>query len=598
MGIISKEVITKLSNNTKKWYTSKGYIFTKQGDEIIVKVEDLHSGSSVKVECECDWCKKKSKIQYSDYKRSVKNSSTQNYLCTGCRIRETKIISKDILYYTHPHIAKMLKDKNDAFFWSFGTSNKICFICDVCGTEYFSRPYDVEHSKTKGCKNCSDGISYNNKFMYNLLFSLNVDFKSEYYNKNWCTVNYNNKKRKVRYDFLIEDKKIIIEMDGAWHKRDNTMSGQTKEESIIIDNLKDTLANSHGYKVIRIDCDENENTIFDKIKKQVLEKMSSYFDFSNVNWVDIDAKSRNSIYKKIWDLWNSSNDMSCKKIANIIKVHESTVCRALKIGNKLKILKTEYKTKDEKALEKREEIIELFQEGKSREEILISTGESYNVIIKSLKKGMKSNRIDYKTKDEKALEKRRIVIKNYNSGITSPEKISLIENIPKQEVYLILKKSRELGLLNYEYKTPFEQNEDKKKTLIKLFDNGEFDLKNLLEKSDYTNIDSIRKCLKKHYEKTKDIFYSITFDRYCYCFEEDTYYAIYYLAEKRKKEFPQKSIKEIYVLTRNSMADSISSNKTYLKKHWKIMSRQEAYFEARKNNKTLKERGGDFELKC
>ena len=81
--------------------------------------------------------------------------------------------------------------------------------------------------------------------MLNLLEQLNLEFETEYCPQ-WID--------KSKYDFYIPSKNLIIEMDGAFHYKDNKMSGQTKEKSKKIDNRKDELANKHGLKVIRIDC--------------------------------------------------------------------------------------------------------------------------------------------------------------------------------------------------------------------------------------------------------------------------------------------------------------------------------------------------------
>lgn len=41
MGLISKTVMVRWHSINKKWYESKGYIYTKYKDEFEVKVEDL-----------------------------------------------------------------------------------------------------------------------------------------------------------------------------------------------------------------------------------------------------------------------------------------------------------------------------------------------------------------------------------------------------------------------------------------------------------------------------------------------------------------------------------------------------------------------------
>ena len=56
MGIISKTVKVKWYPCNKKYYESKGYVYTKMGDEFEVKVEDLQSSSKIKVVYKCDEC--------------------------------------------------------------------------------------------------------------------------------------------------------------------------------------------------------------------------------------------------------------------------------------------------------------------------------------------------------------------------------------------------------------------------------------------------------------------------------------------------------------------------------------------------------------
>lgn len=82
MGLISKTVKVKWFYKTREHYESLGYIFTNYGDEFEIKVEDLTKGSKVKVECECNSCKKKLLWNYKDYVISVKEDGTT--YCRNC----------------------------------------------------------------------------------------------------------------------------------------------------------------------------------------------------------------------------------------------------------------------------------------------------------------------------------------------------------------------------------------------------------------------------------------------------------------------------------------------------------------------------------
>lgn len=80
--LITKTIMMKWNGRTKQYYESKGYLFTKIGDEFEIKVEDLTNGSSIKVEVQCDDCNKKYFTIWGDYKKSV-NADNEIY-CLKC----------------------------------------------------------------------------------------------------------------------------------------------------------------------------------------------------------------------------------------------------------------------------------------------------------------------------------------------------------------------------------------------------------------------------------------------------------------------------------------------------------------------------------
>jgi len=84
--LISKTVIIKWHNKTKKWYENKGYIYTHNGDEFEVKVEDLQDGSHALVDVQCDECGEILKgKKWQSYKRHVKEDG--KYYCSPCASR-------------------------------------------------------------------------------------------------------------------------------------------------------------------------------------------------------------------------------------------------------------------------------------------------------------------------------------------------------------------------------------------------------------------------------------------------------------------------------------------------------------------------------
>lgn len=54
--LLTKELIVKWNNKNKSYYESKGYIFTNNGEEFAVKIEDATLGCKSEVEVLCDFC--------------------------------------------------------------------------------------------------------------------------------------------------------------------------------------------------------------------------------------------------------------------------------------------------------------------------------------------------------------------------------------------------------------------------------------------------------------------------------------------------------------------------------------------------------------
>lgn len=72
MALLTKESTVKWSSNNRKWYESKGYIFTKANDEFIVKTEHLVNNSPILVDYKCDECNNILSVQYKSFSRKTK----------------------------------------------------------------------------------------------------------------------------------------------------------------------------------------------------------------------------------------------------------------------------------------------------------------------------------------------------------------------------------------------------------------------------------------------------------------------------------------------------------------------------------------------
>ena len=92
MGLIlPQKVKVKWTGNTRKYYESKGYTYTKYLDEFDVNVKDLTTGSSVLVNVKCDFCDMNTEMPYKDYL----HLQSKLYCCPECLTHKKKYRDKN-----------------------------------------------------------------------------------------------------------------------------------------------------------------------------------------------------------------------------------------------------------------------------------------------------------------------------------------------------------------------------------------------------------------------------------------------------------------------------------------------------------------------
>lgn len=259
------------------------------------------------------------------------------YGCTCC-CGTTSVLGINTIWDTDKWMMPII---NDDEFCKTHTSNcmdKIFPTCPDCGRKSkkaISINNLYKHKKIS-CY-CQDGFSYPNKFAYDLLIKLNINFESEKY-FDWCKYTYKNKIKRGYYDFyfILNNKKYIIEMDGGFHSKDNKMNGITKEESQYIDNEKDKLAKEHGIEVIRINCDYSsvENR-FEYIKQNILNsKINQLFNLSEINWLEIEKFALNNLVEIACKYKNDYPNLTTKEIGKLMGGYNASVIVSwLKRGN-------------------------------------------------------------------------------------------------------------------------------------------------------------------------------------------------------------------------------------------------------------------------
>lgn len=261
--------------------------------------------------------KKMLKIYIDGYTKTEYDLVKQETLinCVLGRVLHKKIID------TNPELIEYFVDKNDANKYSAQSNLKVNMICPYCGYKKVHRISDL-YTYGFACPQCSDNISYPNKFMFSLLTQLGVNFENEV---SKCTpgfewvMNY-------RYDFYFETKndKYFVEMDGNFHETELMSKNDTQ---------KDMLAKEHDINIIRIDCKyKGIRDRFLFVKNNILKsKISTIFDLSEINWNKCNKHAIGSLIYKSAELFNRYG-YDINKISNEMSITAHTVREYLKIS--------------------------------------------------------------------------------------------------------------------------------------------------------------------------------------------------------------------------------------------------------------------------
>lgn len=272
------------------------------------------------------------------FKMTVNSFLNAKQRCPVCKGLQVQKGFNDI-NTTNPSVARLMLNEEDRYNHTEFSGVKVDFKCDTCGEIINSAIKDIS-IRGLSCPICSDGISYPCKFAYNMIKQLfdvgEVDYIDREIKFKWANFIYDGKNRYAVYDveFHKNNKKYIIEMDGGFHYK--SYKNKSLEESKDIDEIKDKLARSNGYEIIRINCDYSSNDRFNYICNNILaSKLNEILELSLVDFNKIDVESQVSLLKFACDLWNEGH--SCKYITKKVGVHQSTVTSYLKHGAKLKL---------------------------------------------------------------------------------------------------------------------------------------------------------------------------------------------------------------------------------------------------------------------
>lgn len=345
---MTKEVEIKPSGKSIQYYKDKGYD-VKWRQPLVVKVEDLPRGSSVKLEVLCDFCKKEKRtITYYDYMNSIEKYG--EYACNKCAYQKTQMTSLE--KYGEVCYSKTEEYKNQR--------KQDCLerygVEDYFQTEEFKekkRQYNLEmygvdnYAKTKECHEKMEstmeklyGVKYAfqsneikdrakrtwiEKYGYknpSCSFEIKEKIRNTNFEKYGCfnpmqlpeirakmnetlCKNGTQKTSKqqlylyslyggklnffVKYyatDICFQDEKLVIEYDGGGHDLRVKLGRLTQEEFDHKEIVRSSVLKSEGYKQMRI-ISTNDKLPSDEKLLELLSYARNYFsEYPEHSWIE------------------------------------------------------------------------------------------------------------------------------------------------------------------------------------------------------------------------------------------------------------------------------------------------------------------------
>ena len=195
--------------------------------------------------------------------------------------------------------------EEDSINYTPQSSELIEITCPDCGKKSKKRINNIYKYKSIACS-CGDGQSYISKYIMSALDQLNIKYDTEVkYEWNKYVNPLTNKESQASIDFVLyhNNREIPLEADGAFHRKDNGMNGQTKEMSEYIDKQRD----NNCLKYLK----EETIRISDKgdIKENILNsKLNDIFDLSQINWNKCEEFALKNIVKEVCEYWNQKEE--------------------------------------------------------------------------------------------------------------------------------------------------------------------------------------------------------------------------------------------------------------------------------------------------
>jgi len=231
---IHESIIYTYPELVKQWHP------TKNGD---LKPEEFSSHSHFKVWWLCpNTCKEGCMHEWE----TVISSRTRGNGCPYCSINKLKVCIHESIVYSHPELVKQWhRTKNGEFMpenYGSGSIQKIWWICKTNNIHEWYTIIRLRTQRNTGCPYC---VNKTEQKLYDILIIHYLELKTQF-KVEWCK-----NKTYLPFDFILENDKIIIELDGLQHF-EQVSNWAPPEETHINDKYKMKCANANCFSVIRL----------------------------------------------------------------------------------------------------------------------------------------------------------------------------------------------------------------------------------------------------------------------------------------------------------------------------------------------------------
>lgn len=273
----------------------------------------------------CKSCGKERMVRTSYFTR--KNMVCES-ACFGITKGSNRVVTGiNDLATTHSHLLVYFTDVEDAKNLSYGSKKKVSVRCPHCN---YSKTIAVNNLVNRGfvCPSCSDGVSRPEKFIFELLTQLGIDF----------TTQFKPSGVSKKYDFYIPSMNTIIETHGEQHyegKRHPAWKSFEEERDNDIDKwMLAQLKFGKDLNYVIIDC---QDTRLSYMKNSVLNsKLASLLDLTSIDWYTVGLRCEKNIVVEVSKVYNQS-DLAINEIASMFKLNRKTVRDYIKRGSELGI---------------------------------------------------------------------------------------------------------------------------------------------------------------------------------------------------------------------------------------------------------------------